>query len=276
MQYPIIDAHQHFWKFDPLRDSWITEEMLVLRKDYLPDEIETVFKQNHISGSVVVQADASENENRFLLELAVHYPFIRAIVGWIDLQSEGLEGKLKYYQQFPVLKGFRYLLQGEKQRDSMLNPEFQKGIGLLNRYGFSFDLLILPDQIGFTEKLVAAFPDQRFVIDHLAKPYIKNGIISEWKYAIKRFAQFQNVYCKISGMVTEADFEYWEKDDFLPYIDTVLETFGTKRIMFGSDWPVCLQAGTYAEMKQITRDYFNSFSISEQSDFFGDNAVDFY
>jgi L-fuconolactonase len=276
MFYPIIDAHQHFWKFDPLRDSWITDEMRVLRKDYLPTDIEPVFRQHHISGSILVQVDPSENENQFLLELAARNPLIRGVVGWIDFQSVELEERLKYYQQYARLKGFRHLLQGEKQRESMLNPVFQKGIGLLNRYGFSYDLLILPDQLGYAEKLVAAFPEQRFVIDHLAKPHIKQGIISEWKLAMKRFAPYQHVYCKISGLVTEADWEYWEGDDFRSYIDTVLETFGTKRIMFGSDWPVCLLAGTYDEMKQIVDEYFNSFSVTEQSDFFGANAMAFY
>ncbi|HEV3221646.1 MAG TPA: amidohydrolase family protein [Puia sp.] len=276
MPYPIIDAHQHFWKFDLQRDSWITEEMKILRKDYLPPDVEIVFKQNHVSGSVAIQADSSENENQFLLELANHYPYIKGVVGWIDLQSEGLEERLNYYQKFPLLKGFRHLLQGEKQRDIMLSPVFQKGVGLLNKYGFSFDLLILQDQLGFAEKLAGAFPDQHFVINHLAKPSIKKGMIAEWRVAMKKFAPLQNVYCKISGMVTEADFEFWENDDFLPYISTVLETFGTKRIMFGSDWPVCLQAGSYDQVKQITEDYFKSFSNSEQSDFFGGNAITFY
>jgi L-fuconolactonase len=276
MAYPIIDAHQHYWEFDPVRDRWITEEMKILQKDYLPSEAEILFNQNHISGSVAVQADSSESENQFLLELATHYPFIRGVVGWIDLQSEEVEERLKYYQKFPQLKGFRHLLQGEKQRDIMLNPGFKKGIGLLNKYEFSFDLLILQDQLGFAEMLAAAFPDQRFVIDHMAKPSIKNGMIAEWRSAMKKFASLKNVYCKISGMVTEADFEFWEKDDFLPYMNTVLETFGTKRIMFGSDWPVCLQAGSYDEVKQIAEDYFRSFSYSEQSDFFGGNAISFY
>jgi L-fuconolactonase len=276
MSYPIIDAHQHYWEFNPVRDRWITEEMKILQKDYLPSDAEILFNQNHISGSVAVQADSSESENQFLLELASHYPFIRGVVGWIDLLSEDLEERLKYYQKFPKLKGFRHLLQGEKQRDIMLNPVFKKGVGLLNKYEFSFDLLILQDQLGFAEILAAAFPDQRFVIDHMAKPSIKNGMIAEWRLAIKKFAPLKNVYCKISGMVTEADFELWEKNDFLPYINTVLETFGTKRIMFGSDWPVCLQAGSYEEVKQIAEDYFRSFSYAEQSDFFGGNAISFY
>jgi L-fuconolactonase len=276
MQYPIIDAHQHFWNFDPIRDGWITEEMKDLQRDYLPAEIEGVFKKNQVSGSIVVQADPSENENDFLLDLADQYPFIKGVVGWIDLKGEEMEEKLKYYRQFSRMKGFRNLLQGEKQRDSMLDPSFQKGIGLLNKYGFSYDLLILPDQLGFAEKLVAAFPDQRFVIDHLAKPHIKKAIISDWKLSINKFAGYQNVYCKISGMVNEADWKYWEEKDFRPYLDIVMETFGTKRVMYGSDWPVCTLAGSYDDVKQIAGNYFNSFSISEQSDFFGGNAQAFY
>ncbi len=188
MYYPVIDAHQHFWKFDPGRDAWITEEMQVLRRNYLPEDLEPVYKQKKITGSVLVQADPSENENVFFLELAEKNPFILGVVGWIDLQSDKLEERLAYYQQFPLMKGFRHLLQGEPQRDMMLNPEFKRGIGLLNQYGFSFDLLILPDQLGFTEKLVAEFPEQRFVIDHMAKPCIKQGIIAEWKQAIKKFS----------------------------------------------------------------------------------------
>ncbi len=174
------------------------------------------------------------------------------------------------------MKGFRNLLQGEKQRDSMLDPRFKKGIGLLNKYGFSYDLLILPDQIGFVEKLVADFPDQRFVVDHLAKPPIRDGSISDWKLSMKRFTSYKNVCCKISGMVNEADWKNWGWDDFRPYIDIILETFGTKRIMFGSDWPVCLLAATYNEVKQIVENYFSSFTATEQSDFFERNTRAFY
>jgi L-fuconolactonase len=276
MNYSIIDSHQHFWKFDPQRDNWITDEMIVLRNDYLPVDIEPVFKQNHINGSILVQADPSENENRFLLSLAVQHSFIKGVVGWIDFNTEGLEERLTDYQQYGVLKGFRHLLQGDRQRDSMLNPGFQKGIGLLNKYGFSYDLLVLPDQLGYAEKLVSGFPEQRFVIDHLAKPQIKKGIYSEWKLAMQAFAPHQNVYCKISGMVSEADWENWKAEDFRPYVDTVVETFGTKRIMFGSDWPVCLLAATYQEVKEIADDYFKSFSDTEQSDFFSGNARTLY
>jgi L-fuconolactonase len=276
MQYPIIDAHQHFWKFDPVRDRWITDEMKDLQRDWLPVDVENIFRENHVTGSVVVQADPSENENDFLLDLADQYSFIRGVVGWIDLRSERIEEKLKYYSQFSRMKGFRNLLQGEKQRDSMLDPAFQRGISLLNKYGFSYDLLILPDQLGHAQKLVAAFPDQRFIIDHLAKPPIRQGIISDWKSNMGKFAQYQNVYCKISGMVNEADWKYWEEKDFRPYMDTAVETFGTKRLIFGSDWPVCLLAASYDEVKRIADNYFNSFTIAEQADFFELNALAFY
>jgi L-fuconolactonase len=276
MQYPIIDAHHHFWKFDPVRDKWITDEMKVLKRDYLPVDIETIYSHNHISGSVVIQADASENENFFLLDLAAQHPFVKGVVGWIDLESEKLEGKLEYFSEYKLMKGFRQLHQGDKQRDGMLNQGFQKGLAQLKKYDYCYDLLIMPDQLGYANQLVAAFPEQRFVIDHLAKPYIKQWIISEWKIAMKKFAPYQNVYCKISGMVTEADWEYWEEYDFRPYMDVILETFGTKRIMFGSDWPVCLLAGAYDDVKQVADDYFSAFTISEQADFFGANAINFY
>lgn len=276
MYFPIIDAHQHFLKYDPKRDLWITDEMKVLQNNYLPADIEPLFKEHQISGSVLVQADPSENENHFLLELAHGNPFIRGVVGWLDLESDRLEGRLEYYRQFPLMRGFRNILQGEVQRDSMLNPRFQKGIGLLHQYGFSYDLLILPDQLNFAEKLVAAFPNQRFVIDHMAKPYIKKGMIADWKKDLKRFRSLDQVYCKISGLVTEADWELWKMEDFRPYMDVVLETFGTKRILFGSDWPVCLLAGSYGDVKEIAEDYFYSFSATERSDFFGGNAIRFY
>jgi L-fuconolactonase len=274
--YPVIDSHHHFWKFDPQRDTWITEEMQVLRMDYLPAQLEAVYSRKGISGSVLVQTNSSETENFFLLELAGKNPFILGVVGWIDLQADQLEERLDWYRQFPLMKGFRHILQGEEQRDFMLNPDFIRGIGLLNQYGYSFDLLILPDQLEYAGQLVAAFPNQRFVIDHMAKPYIKKGIISEWKQAIRKFAPHQHVYCKISGLVNEADWEFWEQEDFRPYIDIVVESFGTKRIMYGSDWPVCLLAATYDQVKDIPDDYFYSFTIEEQADFFGNNAKTFY
>ena|SRR5450432_495950 len=276
MSNSIIDAHNHFWKYDPVRDAWITEDMKEIQRDFLPPDLETLLRKNNVAGTVVVQSDQSESENIFQLENADRFPFILGVVGWLDLQAENLKEKLEFYKNFPKLKGFRHVLQGEKQRDFMLRPAFQQGIGLLNQYDYCYDLLILPDQLACTEKLVASFPDQRFVIDHLAKPLIKEKKISAWKTAIKKFGNYPNVYCKISGLVTEADLQNWRNEDFRPYLDVVVESFGMKKIMFGSDWPVCLLAAEYEEVKQITEEYFSSFSQTEQSAFFGENARSFY
>jgi L-fuconolactonase len=250
--------------------------MHILRRDFFPPDLEPVLKKNNVSGSVLVQVEGSEKDNEFMLKLANQHAFIKGVVGWIDFQTKGLDERLQKYQQYSGLKGFRHLLQGEKQRNSMLQPGFKNGIGMLNKYGFTYDLLILPDQLEFAYELVRSFPDQRFVIDHLAKPGIKQGDFSSWNVDMKRFAACRNVYCKLSGMVTEADWENWETEDFIPYVDAIVEIFGMKRVMFGSDWPVCLTAGTYEEVKEIADDYFSAFSETEQSDFFGGNATDFY
>ncbi len=272
----IIDAHQHFWKFDPVRDNWINEDMKVIQKDFLPGDLELLLKEKGIDGTVVVQSDQSEIENEFQLKNAEQHDFIKGVVGWIDLQADEIEVKLAYYQQFKKLKGFRHVLQGESQRDLMLKPAFQRGIGLLNKYGFTYDFLILPDQLKYAAQLAANFPQQYFVLDHIAKPRIKDREINAWRNDIVALASYENVYCKISGMVTEADWKGWTKDDFQPYLDVVVNAFGTKRIMFGSDWPVCLVAASYQKMKEVVDDYFLHFSQSEQEAFFGQTATKFY
>ncbi len=271
-----IDAHQHFWQFDPVRDSWINEEMAIIQNDFLPEHLESMLKQNGIDGSVVVQSDQSEKENEFQLNNAAQYDFIRGVVGWVDLQAADIEDKLAYYQQFKKLKGFRHVLQGEPQRDLMLQPAFKNGISLLNKYGFTYDVLIFPDQLKYAKELAAAFPDQPFVLDHIAKPGIKDRLIADWKNDILSVAAHENMYCKISGMVTEADWKSWKVEDFTPYLDVIVEAFGTDRIMYGSDWPVCLVAADYAKMKAIVDDYFSGFSAHEQAAFFGKTATSFY
>lgn len=271
-----IDSHQHFWKFDPVRDNWINDEMKVIQKDFLPDDLEPILKQNGFDGCVAVQSDQSEAENHFHFMNAEEFNFIKGIVGWVDLQAKTVEERLQYYFQFKKIKGFRHILQGEPQRDVMLQPAFMNGISLLQKYNFTYDILIFKDQLRYLPKFVSLFPDQRFVIDHIAKPVIKDGEIEEWTDDMKEVAQFENVYCKISGMVTEADWKNWKKEEFKPYIDTVVEAFGMNRIMFGSDWPVCLVAASYSQMLGIVEDYFASFSKDEQEKFFGVNAMKFY
>lgn len=271
-----IDAHQHFWKFDPVKDSWIPDEMAIIRRDFLPSEFEMVMKQNGFDGSVVVQADQSENENIFLLINAEENDFIKGVVGWVDLRAPSLMERLKYYSQFKKLKGFRHILQGALKRDLMLTPDFIKGVNDLKKFNYTYDILIMPDQLVFTKEFVAKCPGQKFVIDHLAKPYVKDIKIEPWKTDIRQLAQHENVFCKISGFITEADRTDWKKEDFYPYFDVVVESFGINRIMFGSDWPVCIARTEYSNVLSILEEYFAPFTKNERDRFFGGNAIEFY
>jgi len=271
-----IDSHQHFWKFDPIRDSWIDERMSVIQRDFLPADIKPLLVASGLDGSVVVQSDQSEAENLFHLSNADKNEFVKGIVGWVDFQAEDIHDRLSHYSQFKKMKGFRHVLQGEKQRDYMLRPAFKRGISLLHTFGYTYDILIFPDQLVYTTQFVEAFPYQPFVIDHIAKPYIKDKKIDEWAKDIRAVAKYDNVFCKISGMVTEADWKQWSKRDLRPYLDVVLDAFGTNRLMFGSDWPVCLVASSYAGVVDIVSNYFSTFSKSEQDAIFGDNAERFY
>lgn len=271
-----IDSHQHFWKYDPIDYDWINDEMAVIRKDFFPGDLEPLLKQNGFDGCVAVQAHQSEQETEQLLNYADQYKFVKGVVGWVDLQADNIEARLAHYQQFEKLKGLRHVLQGEPQRDLMLQPRFKKGISLLSKFGFTYDILIFPDQLRFAKELVKEFSQQAFVIDHIAKPYIKDKKTEEWEADMQAIAQHDNVYCKISGMVTEADWQTWKIDDFKPYLDIVVNSFGTSRVLFGSDWPVCLVAGSYEKVLEIVKNYFSSFSAQEQDLVFGENAVKFY
>ena len=271
-----IDSHQHFWQYNPQRYSWIGDEMKTIRKDFLPADLYPILQQNGIEGCVAVQADQWEQENETLLEYAAANNFIKGVVGWVDLKADSIEERLAHYSHFPAMKGFRHVLQGEADRAMMLQPSFMRGIGKLHQHSFTFDILIFEDQLQYVPRFAAAFPDQLFVLDHIAKPDIKNMRISGWKEALAPVAACDNVYCKISGMVTEADWHNWSNEDFFPYLDAVVAAFGMDRIMFGSDWPVCLVAATYGRMMGIVQDYFSRFSQYDQDRFFGGNATTFY
>lgn len=271
-----IDAHQHFWQFDPVRDSWITDDMSVIQKDFYPADLKIVLDQNGFDGCVAVQADQSEEQTNFLIGLANENNFIKGVVGWVDLQADKIEERLAYFRQFSIVKGFRHVLQGEQQRDLMLTPNFIRGIAALQQFHFTYDLLIFPDQLNFCKKLVAQFPEQKFVIDHIAKPRIKGGEIKEWQEDMEAIAKHPNVWCKLSGMVTEADWQTWKSEDFQPYLEVVANAFGADRLLFGSDWPVCLVAAEYGEVVDIVSSYISGFSADEQQKVFGANAVQFY
>lgn len=271
-----IDAHQHFWQFDPVRDSWITDDMKVIQRDFLAKDLHPVLEANGFDGCVLVQADQSEAQNDFMLQQAANAPFIKGIVGWVDLQSPDVQQRLEYYRQFPLIKGFRHVLQGEADRQLMLRPAFMKGIAALQAHLYTYDILIFPDQLPYIPQLVEAFPHLRFVIDHIAKPLIKKGEVADWKKDMEAVARYPNVYCKVSGMVTEADWQRWTEADFTPYLDVVTGAFGMQRLLYGSDWPVCLVAGSYERMLGIVQAYYARFSAEEQAAFFGGNATRFY
>jgi len=271
-----IDSHQHFWIFDPVRDSWINNKMALIQRDFLPQDLHPILMENNFDACIAVQANQSEAENDFLIKLAGENSFIKGIVGWVNLIDENLQDRLDFYAQQPLVKGFRHVLQGEPQRDFMLQPAFKRGISLLHQYNFTYDILIFNDQIAYAEELVKLFPNQKFIIDHIAKPDIKNQEIASWKSQIMAIAKYPNVSCKVSGMVTEAHWQNWNDEDLIPYLDIVFEAFGIDRLLFGSDWPVCNIAGGYTKYLNTINTYLKQFSKQEQSLFFGENAAQFY
>lgn len=271
-----IDSHQHFWHYSPERHSWITDDMSAIRRDFLPTDLQPILTQHRFDGCLAVQADQVEAENDFLLSLAAENSFIKGVVGWVDLQADNIEERLEHYRQMPALKGFRHVLQGESDRALMLRPNFKRGIAAVQQWGFIYDLLVFTDQLKYCTELVALFPHQPFVLDHIAKPQIREGKIDEWAKDIRQLAQHPNVCCKVSGMVTEAAWHDWKREDFTPYLDVVVEAFGANRLLYGSDWPVCNVAGGYDAALNIVAQYFRPFSATEQAAIFGENAVRFY
>lgn len=271
-----IDSHQHFWKYHPVKDSWISADMKVIQQDFLAADLLPLLEQNGIDGCVAIQADQSEEETDFLLELAAKNDFIKGVVGWVDFRSKEIEKRLQYFSQFEKIKGFRHILQGEKEDDFILKEDFCNGIAQLAKYNFTYDILILPKHLPYVAQFVKRFPKQFFVIDHLAKPNFKEANFAEWATGIKEVANSPNVYCKISGMVTEADWKNWKEEDFNHCLDVVVANFGVDRLLFGSDWPVSLVAATYEQTCNIIINYFSKFSKEDQSKIWGGNAVKFY
>jgi len=249
--------------------------MEVIAHDFLPSDLEPLLYENGLGGCVAVQADQSEEETEFLLNLAAENPFIKAVVGWVDLRSQELEERLEYFNSFKTLKGFRHIVQAEST-GFMLESEFRRGIKSLSRYGYTYDILIYPHQIPDAIQLVKNHPDQAFVLDHLAKPDIKNAGIKEWAKQMKELASFENLYCKLSGLLTEANLQNWKKEDIYPYMDKGLEFFGAKRLMFGSDWPVCKLAAEYGQVCELVADYLQKLSQNEQEMIWSKNASEFY
>jgi L-fuconolactonase len=270
-----IDSHQHFWRFDPVRDAWITPEMAVLRRDYMPADLAPELAAQSIDATIAVQADQSENETQFLLDLAARHPFIAGVVGWVDLLSPELPRRLEHFSQFKKLCGFRHIAQSEPD-DFLLRDDFQRGVARLADFGFTYDVLIYARQLPAAAEFVRRFPHQPFVIDHIAKPDVRAREIDRWESHMRTIAAHPLTMCKLSGMITEADWRAWTPETFRPYLDIVWDAFGPDRLMFGSDWPVCLLAGTYAQVKNLMEDFLRGRPAAQREAIFGANAARFY
>jgi len=272
----IIDTHHHLWSYDRKAYGWIDDSMGILRRDYLPEELEAELAGAAVSGTVVVQARQTVEETKWLLSVAETTPWILGVVGWLDLRSGTLNNSLDLFAPHPKLVGIRHVLQDEPDRDFMLNPSFMEGIAQLEARRLTYDILIYHDQLEQAAKLVSSFPHQKFVLDHMAKPPIRQGGWQPWKRGMEALARHSNVWCKISGLVTEADHAQWNYETLLPYLDAAVQAFGAERMMVGSDWPVCRLAAEYGEVMAIPQRYFASWSREEQQKIFQRNAMDCY
>jgi L-fuconolactonase len=271
-----LDAHQHFWRYDPAEHGWMNKAMGAIKRDFLPGDLKPLLESAGFGGCIAVQARQSLEETRWLLELAEKNAFIAGVVGWVDLRSETLAAQLEEFRAHPKLVGVRHVVQDEPDDKFALRPAFRRGIAQLAAFGLAYDLLIFPRQLLAATKLVHEFPEQRFVLDHMAKPRIEAGEISTWKEDLRELAKAQNVCCKLSGMVTEASWTRWKPADLRPYLDVVFEAFGPERLMIGSDWPVCTLAADYGETMQVTIDYMQQFSTDIQEAVLGGNCARSY
>ena len=271
-----IDSHQHFWKYNPAHQVWMTDAMAVLRRDYLPDELHPLLCTAGFDGTIAVQARQMPEETEWLLKLADEHAFIRGVVGWVDLRSPKLREQLERYAKHPRLVGVRHVVHDEPDDHFMLLPEFRRGIGQLREFDLTYDLLLFPKHLPVALTLVAEYPQQPFVLDHIAKPAIREGTLSPWREDLHRLAEFPNVFCKLSGLVTEAQWKQWRPEDFHPYLDMVIEAFGTERVMIGSDWPVCTLSGDYVSTMRIVTDYVQRFPAEVREGILGGNCARFY
>ncbi len=271
-----IDSHQHFWYYNESEYGWITDEMKVLKRDFLPHDLANELKKIDFDGSIAVQARQTLEETEWLLNLANQIDFIFGVVGWVDLRSRDVYKQLEKFANFKKFVGVRHVIQDEPDDEFMLRDDFLNGIKTLKQLSLTYDILIYERHLPVTIRFVEKFPDQVFVIDHIAKPDIKNRSFNNWAKCIKILSEFPNVYVKLSGMVTEDDWDYWNKEDFYPYLDLLLETFTHERLMIGSDWPVCTLAGSYNEVMNIVIQYIKNLPIKYQNQILGENAIKAY
>ena len=272
----MIDAHHHLWEYNQREYTWMDNSMEILKTDYLPADLEAEMAISGVTGTVAVQARQSLEETRWLLMLADQHTFVRGVVGWVDLQSDHLANRLTEFAGHSRLVGVRHVIHDEPDDEFMLRPAFVRGIRMLADFGLTYDLLLFPKHLKPAIKLAGMCPGQKFVLDHMAKPFIDTRILHPWKEELKELSSFPNVWCKISGMVTEADRRGWRYEDFVPYMEVVMEAFGPDRVMLGSDWPVCRLAASYKDVMEIPGRFFRDFDMDVREKIFSRNAVSFY
>lgn len=271
-----IDAHQHFWQYDPVEYGWIDEPMAALKRNFLPADLKPLLDGTGFDGCVAVQARQTLEETRWLLQLADENAFIRGVVGWVDLRSPELPQQLRELTRNPKMVAVRHVVQDEPDDAFMLREDFRRGIAQLADFGLAYDVLIYPKQLGAAARLVAEFPQQRFVLDHIAKPLIGQGVLEPWLTEVRALAQLPNISCKVSGMVTEARWKEWKAEDFWPYLDVIFEAFTPARIMIGSDWPVCTVSADYGATLLLVMDYAAQFPPEQEQAILGGNCATFY
>jgi L-fuconolactonase len=272
----IIDSHHHYWKYNPVEYDWIDDSMKVILTDFLPEKLEQTIREAGVDGVVSVHARQLVEETEWLIELARQNKFMKGMVGWLPLMQNDIEAYLEKYSGEKILKGLRHVVQGEPDPEFILRSDFNRGISLLKKYSLVYDILIFERQLPNAIRFVDQHPDQVFVLDHIAKPRIAANELSPWKEYIQELAKRENVSCKISGMVTEADFTNWTQAQLQPYFDVVLEAFGPDRLLFGSDWPVCLVATSYKNWVDLVKETISTFTESEQAKIMGGNAMKIY
>lgn len=272
----IIDTHHHFWNYNPVEFDWIDDEMAVIRKSFLPEDLKSTLAKTKVEGVISVQARQSLEETDWLLKLASETDFIKGIVGWVPLADPAAEEILGKYSEKKWLKGIRHVVQGEPDPEFILRKDFNRGISSLKKYNLVYDILITENQLPNTIRFVDQHPGQQFVLDHIAKPKIRTNEIHAWSKNLKELGRRENVSCKISGLVTEANYKTWNEAQLQPYFDVVLDAFGPSRLMFGSDWPVCLVAVEYQNWLNLVKKMVSGFSIQEQEQIFSINAMSIY
>ena len=271
-----IDAHQHFWRFNPEEYDWIDDSMALLRRDFLPSDLKPELDAAGFDACIAVQARQTLDETRWLLELADEHPFIAGVVGWVDLRADDVRDQLAVLSKNRKLVGVRHVVQGEPDDRFLLRRDFLRGVAALQEFCLTYDILIYPRHLPVAIEFVERFPEHRFVLDHVAKPFIKAQTIEPWATHMRELAKFPNVFCKLSGMVTEADWKSWKPEHFQPYLETVVGAFGPDRLMIGSDWPVCKVAGEYSRVMDLAKELVESHCGNALEPILGGTAQKFW